>query len=430
VAITLVNGAALTMNTGEGTLLTIDLGTPASSGNVLIATIASSGGTARVFTVPDGWILIRRQNNGTNPANGTYYKIATASEPTTYDFIIDAAVATSISLIALSGVDTTNPIAGDGFANGTTSATITYGPTISTTNHGRLMKTVAGRSTTGPAEVIDGGPNTTVLVQDCNATPTCMLTSIMIDASVSNGTFTPEDSQMDISCQKATISFVLNESRPGGDIEFGEYFENGTHAATISTGNTNFNIVEGTGTATFSATYAAEGNLSGMFVSSGAAGNFINGQHSFSGNVSKFYLRFAVYINTWPSAITYISFGSCLSGVSPSLRIDTGGTITLRNNNIAVATTSNTVPISQWFLIEWMIDSTSSLQAVRLYNTPSGSPTLEMVNGLYDQGPLTDFKVGLPATVASTVWIDAVASSLNDWVGPLSATPPIAWLRG
>ena len=212
-AINTVCTGSIAFNTGVGTSATVPMTTIAPAGSILIACVTATGGSARTFTPPDNdWILILRQDNGTNPANATYYKIASVGEPSSYIFTIDNAVSTAVTIVGFTGVNTNNPLAGTGFANGVTSSTITYGAVTSSTSNGRLMKTVAARNTSAQPTVINGGANTNLLIQSSNTASTYMLSSIMQDVATGVGSITPEDSLLDVSCQKATITFVLNEA--------------------------------------------------------------------------------------------------------------------------------------------------------------------------------------------------------------------------
>ena len=51
-----------------------------AAGDVLIAFINTRAGTGQTFTVPSGWTLIRRTNEGTNQAVASYRALGTVSD--------------------------------------------------------------------------------------------------------------------------------------------------------------------------------------------------------------------------------------------------------------------------------------------------------------------------------------------------------------
>jgi hypothetical protein len=209
--------------------------------------------------------------------------------------------------------------------------------------------------------------------------------------------------------------------------EFSEDFEGGSNGSTITAVNTGFNTFNGTGTRTFDNTHAANGTLSAKCVSTGVPGVYVQLVHTFNVTQGAFYLRMAVYIAALPAAPTVIATANA-TGVSPDLRINTDGTITIRNNGSGVATTTATIPTNSWFLVEWKVDSGQSTQTARLYSGLTGTPVETTLPSTYDQGALSSVMVGITATSNMTVWVDAVATSFSDWVGPLSDIANANWL--
>jgi len=68
------------------TLQTLVKPTGTAENDFMIVTLSNRGGTGVTYTVPTGWTLINRTDNGTDLAVASYYKIAGATEPVDYAF--------------------------------------------------------------------------------------------------------------------------------------------------------------------------------------------------------------------------------------------------------------------------------------------------------------------------------------------------------
>jgi hypothetical protein len=119
---------------GSG-VLTLSIGKPAGTvqGDVMVASIAVRPETATI-TPPSGWTLVRRLDNASSVANSlaVYYKVAGASEPSSYSWSLSTSTGSAGGIAAFSGVDTSNPIDienGQNTPSGLSHAT----PSISTT---------------------------------------------------------------------------------------------------------------------------------------------------------------------------------------------------------------------------------------------------------------------------------------------------------
>jgi RHS repeat-associated protein len=91
--------------------VTITKPTGTAANDVLIASIAVTPSTVTI-TAPSGWTLIRRTNNGATTSNSlaVYYKVASASEGTSYAFGVTGATFGVGGIQGFTGVDTANPI--------------------------------------------------------------------------------------------------------------------------------------------------------------------------------------------------------------------------------------------------------------------------------------------------------------------------------
>lgn len=126
------NLTATTYNSGSAAttapVLTAPTGTVA--GTVLITTISIQGGTGITITTLAGWTLIARSNNTTGIGQGVYYKVAGASEPSSYTWTIGSAFASAVCN-GYTGVDPNNPIAGfTALVKSTGSTSATFGACI------------------------------------------------------------------------------------------------------------------------------------------------------------------------------------------------------------------------------------------------------------------------------------------------------------
>lgn len=122
---------------GGSTRTSLTLAKPAGTvaGDVLLARIINRNVVAAVATPPAGWTFLRSDQSASQIKAWVFYKVATASEPTSYDFTLDLASYMAGSVSALSGVDPTNPIdAQTGQKNGTTASFNTPALTTNTAN--------------------------------------------------------------------------------------------------------------------------------------------------------------------------------------------------------------------------------------------------------------------------------------------------------
>ena len=100
-------------------------------GNLLIVGLMFEKGTGAQASAPAGWTLILRTNKSNNVGMATYYKIATASEPSSYTFALTSSPKWSIGISRIEGADPTNPIDTFDGASGGQSLNATA-PTVTT----------------------------------------------------------------------------------------------------------------------------------------------------------------------------------------------------------------------------------------------------------------------------------------------------------
>lgn len=116
-AITLSNPPAFrSASSGAAASGTLTIGKPAgtSQGDVMVAAVAVRPSSATISA--SGWTLVRRVDNASGNSNSLaiYYKVAGASEPTTYSFTFNTSAGAAGGIRAFTGVDLTTPIDIDG----------------------------------------------------------------------------------------------------------------------------------------------------------------------------------------------------------------------------------------------------------------------------------------------------------------------------
>ncbi|MDP9366539.1 MAG: hypothetical protein M3Q10_20325 [Chloroflexota bacterium] len=107
--------SAATANTGNTTAssITINKPTGAAAGDLLLAFMTVAAGSNAVIAPPSGWTLVRRTDDGTVTAGASYYKVAGASEPTSYQWGFSGTgspYGAAGGISAYAGVDNTTPL--------------------------------------------------------------------------------------------------------------------------------------------------------------------------------------------------------------------------------------------------------------------------------------------------------------------------------
>jgi len=103
--------------TRASTTLAITKPTGVAEGDVMIATVSATGSGA--LTPPSGWTVVKDTTQGTSIRQVTFYKVATASEATSYSFKLGTRRLASGGIIDYRGVNQTVPIDATASASGT-----------------------------------------------------------------------------------------------------------------------------------------------------------------------------------------------------------------------------------------------------------------------------------------------------------------------
>jgi hypothetical protein len=93
--------------------IAMDKPTGTTGGNLLVAFLSLDGNAFASLNAPSGWTLIHKGPQGVSPINqtfGVWWKIATASEPSTYSFTWTPTEQAYGGIMRFTGHDATNPI--------------------------------------------------------------------------------------------------------------------------------------------------------------------------------------------------------------------------------------------------------------------------------------------------------------------------------
>ncbi|HSX05827.1 MAG TPA: hypothetical protein VLF69_05130 [Candidatus Saccharimonadales bacterium] len=393
--------------------------TGTSLGDVLIAYFTVyPGATTVTLPAPTGWTPIGSLTSYTTADqiySQAFYKVAGGSEPSSYTFTSTVAKPCDISVAAYTGVDTNNPV--DVSSGNSGSSTTPTATAVTTTNANEMLLFL----TSGFSGSISSGPANMTQRASYDSTKNYTYDIVQVAAS-SSGAITATRSGSD----SWTVNLVALKpaSVAQATIEFSEDFESGTNGSNVTTSNSGFSLVNAGGTVTFDTTHTVNGILSGKFVSTGAGGNAVYVQHTLS-NVSTVYTRFMVYLNALPGANLLLCSVASTGGNADAadIRITTTGTVQVRLNGAALSTTTTTTPVGSWFMVEYAVDSTNSVQHLRLYSGLTTDTIQEVISNVsYNLGTMNAIKWGIIGTASATIWIDGIYTALDKWIGG-STTP-------
>jgi hypothetical protein len=105
--------------------------------DVMLASVSWRGN--RRVTAPSGWTLVRSDVTGTTLTESTYYRVAGASEPSTYRWTFSKVAAAAGGIVAYSGVNTSSPVMASSGQISSTSSTSIVAPQVTTTVGGGML---------------------------------------------------------------------------------------------------------------------------------------------------------------------------------------------------------------------------------------------------------------------------------------------------
>jgi myo-inositol-hexaphosphate 3-phosphohydrolase len=124
------------VNSTATNVITIPRPSGVTAGDVLVSCLTSNGGSVTSSGLPAGWTAIASVTAISNPHVFGYYHVATASEPASYSWTLNASVVNSAGIARYSGVNASQPLDGSPVtATGAAATTATLaGVTTGTAN--------------------------------------------------------------------------------------------------------------------------------------------------------------------------------------------------------------------------------------------------------------------------------------------------------
>jgi hypothetical protein len=214
---------------------------------------------------------------------------------------------------------------------------------------------------------------------------------------------------------------------------FSEGFENGTNGATITTTNTTYSVVSGSGTAVFDNSVAVAGAYSAKFTTTST--NTIVLKDVFSGGSTTLrYLRRYFTTNVLPAANApqTIMRARLSTTTTAQVVLLSTGKLELKDGNTVAATSVNSISLNSWFRVEWSVDgTTNATQSLRIFlgANYNGSTPDETITATYSAGSFDRTEDGIGSgTFSGTLWLDQADDDNATWPGPSSGanTPPTA----
>ena len=142
-----LRGVSTSTNTSKVRTFTINRPAGVEVGDVMLAQVTVRGATTTV-TAPSGWQTIRTDKAGSDLVNSLYYRVASASEPTSYSWTLNRPQLASGGILDYVGADTASPVsANSGRYNKNTQTITAPSVTTSTANSKVVFITAAGTQT-------------------------------------------------------------------------------------------------------------------------------------------------------------------------------------------------------------------------------------------------------------------------------------------
>ena len=217
----------------------------------------------------------------------------------------------------------------------------------------------------------------------------------------------------------------------------------GTNGTTVTTGNsggvsgTAFNVVTigALATLTFDNTHAIHSALSyNVTTGSPAANSFVQWTTALGATVSQLWWEMYLFLTAYSASILRIVSvrnGATYQG-GPGIS-STGKVVLLNAAGSTVKTSTNSVPLNQWFRLEGFLigdPSVGQLEAKLFINNPDAITPDEIVTTTAVQnttGPVNRMDYGNPSSQASfTFWMSPLGASTQGYLGPLADVTGVA----
>lgn len=197
-----------------------------SAGDLMMAFITYNSGGLSVITPPAGWNGINGEDQFTGPGSEAYYKVATASEPSTYTWLFGVATSATISIIHLTGSDPVTPIRTSNISSAFSNTTCTF-PTLTGVQATDMVVAFGGAMGLAPTVTMPstGGWATTgaVTATDSGKPPSQALSYKLdgVDTPACSASTSTNINVISVAVVRATdtsISFTLVPSTPSADM--------------------------------------------------------------------------------------------------------------------------------------------------------------------------------------------------------------------
>lgn len=189
-------------------------------------------------------------------------------------------------------------------------------------------------------------------------------------------------------------------------------FEAGAAGAAATTGTTGFTAISSG--ITHVSSPVAEGSRALSFSTTTAVSRF--GTLNLGGLKALIWVTAYLDMPSAPAA-QFFPLSTNAAGVArASIRINANRTVTLRNGNLAVWTSTDVLATGQEYRFEWKLNSTGSVQSLSVYALHSTTPLFSSGDQTFNTGTLDTVQFGVTTSVANVALI-------GDWLAIDDAAP-------
>lgn len=126
-----------------------------------------------------------------------------------------------------------------------------------------------------------------------------------------------------------------------------------------------------------------------------------------------------------PTINEYVNSVGITSGANNAdWRVNTAGTVTIRNASVAAATSVPTLTTGTVYRAEWLVNSSTSTQELKIFVGESTTALID-ISGTYTAGAPEFARFGIiTASSATEMYIDTLRVA-DTWIGPYVTTPAL-----
>ncbi len=95
---------------GDAARIVLDRPARAAPGDLLLAQVTVKGGTDQTITAPQGWTLLRRDDETDKVGQAIYYRLAAAGDPASWAWTFSSKTQASGGIVTYTGIDAASPI--------------------------------------------------------------------------------------------------------------------------------------------------------------------------------------------------------------------------------------------------------------------------------------------------------------------------------